>query len=70
MNILKNEQMLSIRECFDLKKCHVARNVKAKNKNDCIFSYFSFKAILKNSVGAKSMYKVVEVGWKSCNKKR
>ena len=27
-------------------------------------------AILKNSVGAKSMHKVVEVGWKPCNKKR
>ena len=72
MNILKNEQMLSIRECFDLKKCHVARNVKAKNKMTAYSVIFPLKqgAILKNSVGAKSMYKVVEVGWKSCNKKR
>ena len=44
---------------------------KQKTKMTAYSVIFPLKqgAILKNSVGAKSMYKVVEVGWKSCNKK-
>ena len=45
---------------------------KQKTKMTAYSVIFPLKqgAILKNSVGAKSMYKVVEVGWKPCNKKR
>ena len=45
---------------------------KQKTKMTAYSVIFPLKqgAILKNSVGAKSMHKVVEVGWKPCNKKR